>query len=226
MRDLLVVVPTRGRPGNAIRLLEAVAATATEKTDVIFGLDDDDPAASSLTHRGAMWETGPRKGMAEWTNRLTLPRAGDYLAFASFGDDHLPRTPGWDKILLDAISPDGGISYGNDMIMGENLPTAPVVSRNIVAALGWLCAPGLSHMCVDNVLKDIGEGAGCLTYCPEVVIEHLHWCAGKAAVDETYSEAGIFSTDHPDWHAYQAWRADRMAADVAAVEAAIGWATG
>lgn len=221
MRDLLVVVPTRGRPASAVRLLEAVAATATEKTDVIFGLDDDDPAAASLAHCGAMQETGPRKGMAEWTNHLAVPRLGDYRAFASLGDDHLPRTPGWDAVLLDAISPHGGISYGNDLIMGANLCTAPVVSAGIVAALGWMCAPGLSHMCVDNALKDIGEGAGCLAYCPDVVIEHLHWCAGKAPMDATYSEAGIFSTGHPDWAAYQAWRADRMAADVATVKAAI-----
>lgn len=220
MRDLLVVVPTRGRPGNAIRLLEAVAATATGQTDVIFGLDDDDPAAGSLTHREVMWEIGPRKGMAEWTNILTLPRVGDYRAFASFGDDHLPRTPGWDRVLLEALDGMGGtgIAYGDDLIMRERLCTAPVVSADIVVALGWLCAPGLSHMCVDNVLKDIGEGAGCLAYRPDVVVEHLHWCAGKAAVDETYSEAGIFSTDHPDWHAYKEWQKVRMTQDIEVVK--------
>ncbi len=219
MRDLLVVVPTRGRPASAMRLLEAVEATVTEKTDVIFGLDNDDPTAASLMHRAPTWEMGPRMGMAEWTNHLTMAFAGEYRAFASLGDDHLPRTHGWDKTLLDAISPRGGISYGNDLIMGERLCTAPVVSANVVAALGWMCAPGLSHMCVDNALKDIGEAAGCLVYCPDVVIEHLHWCAGKAPMDSTYHEAGIFSPEHPDWVAYQAWRQEGMAADVATVKA-------
>lgn len=222
MRDLLVVVPTRARPRSAMRLLSAVNATATEKTDVIFGLDDDDDAAKILSaylrpREGVKWVTGPRMGMAEWTNYLVKMMMGKYEAFASLGDDHLPRTRGWDKTLLDAVS-GGGISYGNDLIMGERLCTAPVVSQNIVEALGWMCAPGLSHMCVDNVLKDIGTGADCLTYCPEVIIEHLHWCAGKAIVDKTYSEAGIFSFDHPDWITYQEWQRDHMAQDIEKVK--------
>src|SRR6266851_2713900 len=111
MRDLLVVVPTRGRPGNAIRLLGAVKKTATEKTDVIFGLDYDDVTKDTLRariklfgcssghQRDAMVEVGPRKGMAAWTNHLIMPRINDYRAFASLGDDHVPRTPGWDLTL-------------------------------------------------------------------------------------------------------------------------------
>ncbi len=228
MRDLLVVVPTRGRPANAIRLLEAVVSTSTEKTDVIFGLDDDDETKDTLRariklvgcssghQRDAMVEVGPRKGMAAWTNRLVMPRINDYRAFASLGDDHLPRTPGWDKILLDANG-GTGISYGDDLIMGERLPTAPVISQNIIAALGWMCAPGLDHMCCDNIWKDVGMAAGCLFYCPEVIIEHLHWVAGKAIVDETYKEAGIFSLAHPDWRAYQEWRGTRMTHDIEVV---------
>lgn len=220
-RDLLIVVPTRGRPESVRRLIDAVEQTATENTDLIFGVDNDDQATIDLVKsQQVLWQIGPRKGMAEWTNELVQPLLNNYTAFASLGDDHVPRTPGWDKTLLEAISKHGGIgiSYGNDLIMGERLPTAPVVSWEIIVALGWMCAPGLSHMCVDNVIKDIGMGAGCLTYCPDVIIEHLHWCAGKAVADPTYLDAGIFSTDHPDWIAYQEWREKSMNQDIEIVK--------
>src|SRR5215469_2284364 len=41
--DLLVIVPTRGRPGNLARLLDAVHATRTSHTNVHAAVDDDDP---------------------------------------------------------------------------------------------------------------------------------------------------------------------------------------
>ena len=44
MRDLLVITPSRGRPDGMKRLAHAVAATAQAETDLIFAVDDDDPA--------------------------------------------------------------------------------------------------------------------------------------------------------------------------------------
>ena len=166
---------------------------------------------------------GSRQSLAGWTNTLADIYSGAYRAYASFGDDHLPRTEGWDKVLLDAIASAGGtgIAYGDDLLMGQNLCTAPVVSADIVDALGWLALPAISHYCLDNALKDIGEGAGCLLYCPDVVTEHVHYANGKAPVDATYADAGGFSEGHPDWAAYQKWREQDMARDVATVRALI-----
>jgi hypothetical protein len=42
MRDMLVIVPTRGRPAAATRLIEAFAATGAT-TDLVFCVDNDDP---------------------------------------------------------------------------------------------------------------------------------------------------------------------------------------
>ena len=41
--DMLVIVPSRGRPGNVARLLDAVHATAKMATHVNVAVDDDDP---------------------------------------------------------------------------------------------------------------------------------------------------------------------------------------
>src|SRR5215469_14862633 len=105
--DLLVIVPTRGRPGNLARLLDAVHATRTSHTNVHAAVDDDDPELGayrdmwdSRAGDGDRLDTGPRDGLIGWTNKIALAEAGDYMALASFGDDHLPRTPGWDTALL------------------------------------------------------------------------------------------------------------------------------
>jgi hypothetical protein len=121
-------------------------------------------------------------------------------------------------ILLNVLDDMGtGIVYGDDLVMRDKLPTAPVMTTDIPKELGWLWEPSMGHYCVDNVWKDLAAAADCLTYVPDAVIEHMHWTTGKAPMDRTYEEAGTFSTDHPDWAAYQSWKTERMAKDVARV---------
>lgn len=221
MRDLLVITPTRHRPASARRLAEAIAATAQEKTVLVLAIDDDDDSCFGLKlPPTVILYRGPRRTCGAWTNRIATGIGQAYLAVASLGDDHVPETPGWDTMLLDAIGATGaGIAYGNDTLQGQNLPTAPVISSSIVAALGWMFYPGCRSLFCDNVWKDLGEGAGCLAYVPGVVIRHLHWTAGLAPQDET-AAAGYANWAH-DEAAYHAWQRDQMASDVAKVRALV-----
>jgi hypothetical protein len=151
VRGLLVIVPSRGRPGRLAEMLAETFGNATAETEVAVGLDDNDPVLegyrelSCRPQRGMVhWHVGPHQSMTAWTNDIVRQYKGRYRAYASFGDDHLPRTRAWDKLLLDAALP-VGISYGNDLLQRENLPTAPVVTAGIVDALGWLCLPTVRH---------------------------------------------------------------------------------
>lgn len=151
MRGLLVIVPSRGRPGRLAEMLAETFGNAAAEIEVAVGLDDDDPALEGYQelscrpqHGLVYWHVGPRQGMTAWTNDIARQYKGRYQAYASFGDDHLPRTRAWDELLLDAALP-VGISYGNDLLQGENLPTAPVVTASIVDTLGWLCLPTVRH---------------------------------------------------------------------------------
>jgi hypothetical protein len=225
-RDLLVIVPSRGRPGNVARLIRAIARTATAQTDLIFGFDDDDPSLRQNIAVTTAWsdqmpvgvETGPRKSLGGWTNQIALTAAGDYRALASFGDDHVPQTCGWDKLLLAAIDGMGGvgIAYPDDGIR-DDVGEAWVMSSAIVRALGWMCEPSLQHWWVDEVITVIGREAGCLTYLPDVMVRHNHPAAGRGQFDATYWEA--FEGVSRDKKAYETWRAQRMAADIATVRA-------
>lgn len=220
-----MVTPTRARPGRLAQMLDATLSLSRAQTDVAVAVDSDDPQLAgymemaSRANDRVMWFSGPRRTVSGWTNRVAVEQAGNYRALASLSDDHMPRTPGWDSLLLAAIDGMGGtgFAYGNDLLQGANMPTAVVVSSNIVAALGWMAEPSMRHYSIDDVWKELGDLAGCLAYCPGVVIEHCHPGAGKAVYDATYAEES--ARDQEDQAAYGRWREERRTADVAIVSA-------
>lgn len=220
MADLYVLVPSRGRPGSVARLAEACARTCEADTRLHFAFDDDDPAlraniAAAGEHR---YTVGPRDGLAGWTNELAARhvKRDDAAALASVGDDMLPVTPGWDRLLLEAMPAGGGFSYPDDQ-RRDDIPEAVVISMPIVAALGWMCAPGLHHWYIDNVWADLGRGAGCLAYCPDVLIQHLHPNVRPDVTkpDGTYHDAA--QRYDSDLAAYQRWRLRDMPRDIGTV---------
>lgn len=223
--DLLVIAPSRGRPRNVARLLDAVHATRRLATHVHIAVDSDDPCLDEYetVMRGHgdgddRMDVGPRKNLTGWTNDIALRRAGEYPFLASFGDDHLPKTAGWDRALCAAIGDMGGtgFSYPWDGIRSD-IPEGVVVSSDIVKALGWFANPACQHYWIDDTWADLGHGAGCIRHLRAVVVEHVHPDAGKAAGDKTYSDAN--EKIPLDRVAYFGWRADRMAGDIQVIRA-------
>ena len=144
------------------------------------------------------------------------PPDGVAGAVASIGDDMLPVTDGWDRRLLDSLPAGGGFSYPDDQ-RRDDIPEAVVITTAIVAALGWMCAPGLHHWYIDNVWADLGRGAGCLAYCPDVLIQHLHPNVRPDVTkpDGTYHDAA--QRYDSDLAAYQRWRLRDMPRDIGTV---------
>ena len=220
--DLLIIVPSRGRPQNIARLLACTHDLRRLQTHVHVCVDDDDPALEDYKRvmarhagDGDRLDTGPRLSFTAWTNRIASENVAHYRCLASFGDDHVPRTRGFDKALVEACTKDGpAIAYPWDG-MREDIPEAVVVSSEIVAALKWLHNPDLAHYYVDDTWADLGRAAGCLRYLRAVAVDHAHPLRGAGAGDDTYRAA----SEHigPDKAAYQAWRRDQMAAYVATV---------
>lgn len=199
---MCVVVPSRGRPENAERLAQAFKDTNTE-ADLYIVIDNDDPKwneyAKSENYKKlpADNKTG---GCAKSLNTgavylLDITKFPLYDYFVFMGDDHLPRTENWDKAFIQALKSDTGIVYGNDLLQGENLPTAFGMSRNLVNELRGMTFPGCVHLFFDNFVKQLGIDLGNLIYLPEVIIEHLHPVAGKAEMDEGYARV-----NQPKWY--------------------------
>lgn len=220
MPDLVVITPSRDRPRQLGEFAHAVRATTDGRVEVLGLVDLDDPQRAAYKALPCDIWTGERRSLSGWTNLAALTLLGlddppRYLA--SFGDDHRPRTADWDLKLIEAIEslPGGvGIAYGNDLFQGAALPTAWVVSAEVVRAVGWIMLPTCVHMYVDTAVLELGRAAGCIAYRPDVVIEHLHPYAGKADWDASYRETNTTARYEADRAAFMAWKRDGLAAAV------------
>ena len=204
MKDLLVVVPSRGRPGNIAGLLDAMEATCEGDTTLVVGLDDDDPTWEDYP-LGPIYEVrGGLRQVVAWINELALPEVDNYRWIGHFGDDNLPRTPGWDLRIMEALERTP-FAFGNDLY-----PRAPgslschVFTRSdVIKTLGYFGPPRIRHMYVDVAWMAWGIRTG-IAYLDDVVIEHMHFTVGKSAHDEVYaaSQALIGAADLAAWHSY------------------------
>lgn len=217
MTDLAVLVPSRGRPANVARLIDACERTCRADTMLHFGFDDDDPLLTEnykMIGGYSYTAVRPRMGLAAWTNELAALNM-DVPHLASLGDDMVPVTDGWDVRLVEAAGP-AGMSYPDDG-RRDDVPEAVVVSTVIVKTLGWFALPSLEHWYVDNVWADLGSGAGCLAYLPDVRVDHRHPNVTGERGDRTYWDAG--RKYGADLAAYQRWRMRQMRVDIETVRA-------
>lgn len=207
---MLILVPTRGRPQSIQSFMEAWDDASTQHADVMFCLDNDDEKLSeyirNCTDIGANWAARERLRLGGTLNHYALKFADQYRYIGFMGDDHRVRTPGWDARLARELKVHGsGFVYGNDLLQGRNLPTAVVMSSDIISTLGYMVPAGLVHLYVDNAWKALGERAQCITYLDDVVVEHMHPAAGKAEMDAEYERVNsipMYRDDGARWAAY------------------------
>lgn len=226
--SMAVIVPTRGRPDNARRLIDAWTETRADlgahlylcvdgdERDLYADLPVDDDHVSLVV--------GPdRRRLGPWLNAMAVDVDDEqhgYQVIGFMGDDHLPRTADWVDRILEAMVP-GGVVYGNDLIQGAALPTAVFMDARIIRTLGWFVLPGMTHLFMDNLWKTLGEQLGTLRYLPDVIIEHVHPIAGKAEWDAGYREANDGAVWEHDEAIYREWVAFQMPADIARIKAAL-----
>ena len=211
----LLIVPTRKRPKACDELI-AEFDTVSENADLLFGIDEDDNSEYSKEVL-ARASINPRLRMGGTLNLLATRHAEEYEFISFMGDDHRPRTQGWDRILADAIGERPGVAYGDDLLQGANLPTAVLMSAEIVRRIGYMVPPVLVHMYMDNFWRDFGVKIGNLQYRADVVIEHLHYLAGKAINDLQYQEVNASHVYEKDRIAYEDYEKTQMDSDVGSV---------
>lgn len=195
MRKTAYVVPTRGRPKSAERLLKAWEDTKAV-ADLYFVCDIDDwslrdyekiDGINILTNHTTI------NGCVEPLNFGVMTLLDDstydhYDYFGFLGDDNLPRTMYWDYLLRLLLPSDrNGIAFGNDLFHGGNLPTACLMTRGICEALKGMAPRTLKHLYVDNFWKILGTDIKALFYGHEIIIEHLHPLLHKAPMDDHYA---------------------------------------
>lgn len=219
MKDLLVVLPTRGRPHNLDRLWKAAQDTCEGDTTFRIGLDVDDPALAEYqrylyAHPEIQHEIqGGMQGMVTgWINVLSVPHVDEYRYIGHFGDDCVPRTKGWDVRMMEALE-DTPMAFGDDMEYSQrpkgSLCTHVFMRSEIIRKLGYFGPPSIKHMYVDLAWMTWGHVIG-ITYLEDVQIEHMHFLENKAPFDESYalSRNGI-AEGHAALNRYVEWGLER-----------------
>jgi hypothetical protein len=231
MRDLLVLIPTRGRPDNIRKVISAWDFTnAWDVAELWLIVDQDDPEIQGyrdLEDAAArpMWlaEMPTWRPMVHKLNEAAAKVVNErrYFALAFAGDDHLPQTIGWAQRYLAALHElQTGMVYGDDGYQGANLSTEWAVTADVVRALGRMVPADVEHLYCDNAMMDLFRGAGALRHLPEVRIEHFNpYAHGKAAMDDQYKRVNGSAQFKKDRAGYENWQRSGMLTDIEQVRA-------
>lgn len=180
-----VLTPSRGRPDLAKRMYESATDTAKGDVNIVFGLDHDDPTIAEYAGLpyeifrdcpvGKIWN-----GLANNTKKGMIMMGNDDLIF---------RTPGWDEYLLDfskTLTNSSHVIYFNDGINGKDHCAFPIISRSWYKKLKYFTPECFNFLYHDTWVMDIAKKCNELHYCDDVLIEHMHFTAGKSEMDDTY----------------------------------------
>lgn len=229
LSEMLMIIPTRGRPQNMRRVIDAWKATgAFEVASLLFCVDNDDEALINYfevaTHEeldlGVIVTKADRLPMARRTNAEAVLWAGSYFALGSAGDDHVPETDGWaQRYLAELKALRAGIVYGDDGFQGAKLCTEWAMTSNIVQALGGRLVPApVDHLYADNSVMELGKAAACIKHLPDIKIRHVHPVAGFAqAQDEGYQRVNSSERYRQDGATFQEWRKRQLPADASLI---------
>jgi hypothetical protein len=125
--------------------------------------------------------------------------------------------------------------YGAATVHYVGAPSNMVRTLNAVAGLfanqafalgfmgdGHMAPATLTHLYVDNYWRDLGQGAGCLRYLPDVIVEHMHPIAGKAEWDDGHVRVNALAMYQRDSDAYADYAGSHLLSDVEKVRALRG----
>jgi hypothetical protein len=198
-------------------MLRSFDETKSEGTEIIVYISNDDPKLEEYKKilQGRNLIIDKRRYIVEVFNYISCELHPNIKYYGEVNDDHIYRTKGWDKVLIESIEKKGGgwgVACGQDLINNDwykhRHPSACVISGNMVRTLGHFVLPTLRHMCTDNYLRDISEGINRLFFCPEVIVEHCHKINGRAGNDENYD--WVYSKEQQDYGyaVYRKWVTD------------------
>jgi hypothetical protein len=217
MTEMALIVPSRGRPDNIVRLYEALIKTNAD-VELVVGTDQDDPKIQQyydvIANRNISMVVSPeRSRFGPTLNSIAKRYADEYEYLAWCGDDHLPITKEWDKRYREELSKmKSGIVYGNDLVQGVNIPTQMAFTSNIVKALGYAVPEGFIHLFIDNFFLELGKRLDGAIYLEDVIVQHLHYSVGNSQQDQTYKEANSpenWSNDQKRFHQYMTEEIDK-----------------
>lgn len=210
-----ILLPTRKRPENIVRLWESIAKTADNPLDLelICYIDEDDTSYDNISSVPMIKVRGPRIVLSEMWNKCYEKSHGDILMHC--GDDIVFRTKHWDRLVKSTFKEykDGIVFvYGNDGsgVHDGNFGTHGFISRRWADTVGYFVPPYFSSDWNDTWLNDVAKLLGRHVHI-DILTEHMHPDFGKADLDITHQERIRRGSDDKVWQIYQDKRLEREA---------------
>ena len=193
---IALLLPTRHRPSSMERLCHSVFETCNYDPNVkiCFYIDDDDGASIQQAEKlkgfykyDIDWLVGSRIIMSDMTNYLYEIAESDIVMFA--GDDLIFKTNEWQNIVRDTFDKyddkivlvGGHDGYNNDII------THGFLHKNWVDCVGYVVPWSYTGDYADAHVFDLAKKVGRWERI-NIETEHIHWCNGKAPMDNVYQE--------------------------------------
>jgi glycosyltransferase involved in cell wall biosynthesis len=190
-----IILPTRKRPKGLRELFTTLSETTKYKNsvEVCLVIDDDDVETIQFVKNYdgdlSLKEVVIPRGkhiLGEWWDIGYKIATGSIMMLCA--DDFRFRTYGWDGVVYDEFDkyPDKILMvYGDDKFVSKNLKIATfsfVHRRWIENSPFWL-PPYFTTDYVDTWISDIAEKLGRKIFVEGLVVEHMHFLAGKKTPD-------------------------------------------
>lgn len=225
---LLLKFPTRSRPQQALRTLQAYCnmATSPELIGIAMSCDADDDSMSRTLVQDEFIRTmgrvawnhifyGNSKTKIEACNANMIEIAYPWDIVMLVSDDMIPIVKGYDDVIRShmlASFPDtNGTLWFNDGHQENKLNTLSVMGRKMYDSFGYIYHPSYKSFYCDTEFTDLCNGSikdKCL-YIPTCIIRHEHPGHGYGGFDALYvKNQGAWNEDMDNYIARKTYLND------------------
>lgn len=197
---LLIRMPTRGRPAQALDVLAKYRALAKSWVTIEVILDHDDESMNNSKVLNLLASLDCQVYIATHKSKIEAVNSGvanDWGTLVLASDDMMPVKEGYDLAIIEAMREhfplyDGAIyfndGYNKDHVR-EGQPvlcTLPIMGRHLWEQFGYVYYPQYGSLFSDDEQTQLLTAMNRLRFVDNVIIEHRHHAAGKAVFDALY----------------------------------------
>lgn len=196
---LLVRMATRGRPAQALSVLQKYRSMAGCPVAIEVVIDEDDETMLAAEVQQRLVALGCTITVGRSAGKIAAFNVGcvdewDVLLPAS--DDMCPIVSNYGGRILAAMDTywphlDGAL-YFDDGYQGKKCCTIPFIGRRMYDQFGGVYAPEYKSLFCDQEQTDLWSAMGRLVYVDEKIIEHRHPATGLANGDGVYRKNDSF----------------------------------
>lgn len=197
---LLLRMPTRGRPEQAIAVLTEYRRLAADHVAIEVIIDEDDVLTNETRVLKRLYDLDCTVTVGKHKSKIDAVNGGrvdDWAILALISDDMVPVVEGYDRRIVADMRErfpflDGAIyyddGYNKDHVRSGNpiLCTLPIMGRHLWEQFGYVYYPAYGSLYSDDEQTQILTEMRRLAFIDARIIEHRHHAAGKAPFDMLY----------------------------------------